>query len=103
MSRERGKVPQPAGATTVLVVQDGEERLVEREIPSPPVARVDEVGVGRVKARLHRHEVRYERSPLDGRLVGPAAVEGERVVERAAARLHYDGHALGLHAVRRGA
>ena len=66
------------------------------------VARVDEVHLGRVEAGLDRNEVRHERAPVGRGLVGPGAVEGERVVERAAARLDHHRHALHLGPVRRG-
>ena len=85
------------------VPEHREERLVHRQVAAAPVARVDLVDVGRVEAGVGGDQVGDDRAAVARRLVGSRAVEGQRVVERAAARLDHDRHQLGLDALGCGA
>ena len=85
-SRERRQILQPVGPTAVLVPEHGKERLIEGEVASPSVARVDEVGVRGVEPCLHWHQVGHKARRSTSDSFGSGAMEGERVVERAAAR-----------------
>src|SRR6188508_1523539 len=94
--RESRQLLQPLAAAAVLVPQHWEERLVEGEVASSSVARIDQVDVGRVEAGLDRDQVGHERPSLNLRLVGARAVEGEGVVERTAAGIDHHRYPLDL-------
>ena len=98
-----GSDGEPRRPVPGLVPEHGEERLVEREVALPAVARVDEVDVRLVEAHLDGQHVGDERHPRDGCVrVRCGAVPGEAVVERATARLDDDRHDVQLGAFGRG-
>ena len=66
----RRQLGEPGAARARLVPEHREERLVQREVAAAPVARVDEVHLGRVEAGLHRDQVGHQRPAVGRGLVG---------------------------------
>ena len=86
-----GQLGEPGRAVAALVPEDGEERLVEREVAAPAVARVHEVDLLVVEPHVGGDHVRDERHPRDGCIrVRRRPVPAEPVMERSAAGLDDD-------------